>query len=50
MICSVCRSAIPPDDMYVECTDGSVVCSVCVAEAMKDKYGDEEVIENDEQP
>lgn len=50
MICSVCRSAILDGDVYVECTDGSVVCSVCVAEAMKDKYGDEEVIENDEQP
>lgn len=48
MICSVCRSAIPPDDMYVECTDGSVVCSMCVAEAMRDKYEEEGVNNNDQ--
>lgn len=48
MICSVCRSAIPPDDMYVECTDGSVVCSMCVDEAMRDKYEEEGVNNNDQ--
>lgn len=48
MRCSVCKSAIQPDDMYVECTDGSVICSMCVAEAMKDKYADEGVNENDQ--
>lgn len=48
MICSVCRSAIPPDDMYVECTDGSVVCSMCVDEAMRDKYEEQGVNENDQ--
>lgn len=46
----MCKSAIQKDDVYVECTDGSVICSMCVAEAMRDKYGDEGGENNDEQP
>ena len=48
MRCAMCKSAIQKDDMFVECTDGSVICSMCVAEAMRDKYEEEGVNENDQ--
>ena len=48
--CAKCGGIITDHEVSVTLSSGKRICETCIMEAMKDKYGDEEVIENDEQP